>query len=611
MRSPAFFPAILLIISISIFISFRPKVKEAKNDAAVRLTNTELLHTIYPKTFARDVTRVDKLSQDGKMIGYIKEGALWLFDPIVLTSEKLDQGDQMDWITRFEWPGNSRAVKVTGFSESGEISLLITLDDSPDPELPQAYQDVALLDNHIYAFKYWDREKDRGGVYLQTADTGDPELILPDIYPIAMCLSPDGNSLAYLYEKPETKLTLARFTFHDKQVIEILDHLDGSERSRLGFTSNGQYLLISLAGAQKVDLPSKHEPFADRDFDIHAIDIISGEVMPVTTEEGDDMLIAVDGDRAYWNIVKPLVKSVLVSYEEGTITPLIPEQSFMPSWHPGGKGIALVYGDWRMVDFPLNWDIGKIDINKKGEVTGRLTPLVSGYHEDFGPSWSPDGGSIVYQSHRSKAPVMYYNSEGSTDDVYLRPATGSEEIRLTDFCHEAWKPEFSPDGRKVIFCASEKEPFLMKPWIIYLDEQGKKDKVREMQVDEIRGQIWNAVWSPDGRRIALEVSEGFSKKSIWMVDEDGADASLLINFECLAIVSGIDFTPDGKEVVYSSLDKNGRHQLFKVSAGGGTPEKITSNPYDIIFPEVSPDGKKIAATVYRNTKQIWSADIEI
>ncbi len=582
--------------------------------SSISIRDAEMLYDIHPKTLSRDIMYPDKLSPQGRLIGFLMEGDLWVYDPTGMKEKKVAESDKLDWINSFEWQGNKSHVKINGISKGKKATVIIQLDgsDKPEMEIPQSFRTFSMGDNDVYAYNYWDEAENEGGLYLKTAEMDQPRLILPEIYPFSFAFSPDGNTLAFLYPETEDNLILTSYHIKDKKSETLAHHLDGSENSRIGFTSDGGHILLSLAGKDPAKLESKHEPYADRDMDIFAVETGTGNIFSVMSEESDDLLVGVDDDKVYWNISKPLVKSVLVSYPEGKITPLISQQSLLPSWHPKGKTIALVYGDWRLADSPLNWDLGVVEINKSGKVTGELSPLINGFHEDFGLSWSPDGRWIAYQSHRSKEPVMYYSSENSTDDIYLKPADGGKEIRLTDFCRDTWVPDWSPDGKSIVFCASDRNTGegRMKPWILAIDDNGKVNQTQPLIADEIPGEVFSAMWSPDGEKLALEVSDRTENRSIWLVNRDGENAKHLISYKGLTLVSGLDFTPDGKEIIFSAYDGS-HHQLFQIPVNGGEKKRITSGPYDIIFPQVSPDGQNIAATVFRNTKQLWVADIVI
>jgi Tol biopolymer transport system component len=80
------------------------------------------------------------------------------------------------------------------------------------------------------------------------------------------------------------------------------------------------------------------------------------------------------------------------------------------------------------------------------------------------------------------------------------------------------------------------------------------------------------------------------KSNIWRFDRNGGNARRLTNGKQDMSPS---FTPDGKWVVYSSL-QNEKSILMKVPSAGGEIVKLTS--YSADRPSVSPDGKWIACT---------------
>jgi len=225
-------------------------------------------------------------------------------------------------------------------------------------------------------------------------------------------------------------------------------------------------------------------------------------------------------------------------------------------------------------------------INADGTSYQQLTDVEA---NNYYPTYSPDGGSIVYAS----------NQNGGVFDLFLFIFDGARLIRLTNFIGNVISPSFSPNGKKIIFAnrAAEGPTSL---WTI--DNNGQNQNLLYAGPNTIVA----ADWSPDGNTIAFAMQVNApGEYEIFLVNSDGTNARQLTN-GLPGIGGSIDWSPDGKYLlIYAGAtgDKN----IFRIDVLGRTATQLTNGGNNAAS-SYSPDGQWIAFNSLRNNNQ---ADIFI
>jgi len=146
-------------------------------------------------------------------------------------------------------------------------------------------------------------------------------------------------------------------------------------------------------------------------------------------------------------------------------------------------------------------DLYVMDLETKKEI--RVTNTL-GY--DGGAWFSPDGKKIVWRASRPSTPadIEEYTSllkEGlvapTQMEVWIANADGTDAKQITHLGQANWAPNFTPDGKHIIFCSNHeyKRGFPFNMYLIDLEGNHLEKISRDKGFDAF------PMFSPDGKRI--------------------------------------------------------------------------------------------------------------
>ena len=595
--------------SLTVFASVSLVVAGAHLISAQLRSAPQKLFVEHPVTWFEDVGSCARISPDGKWAIYGLPGRLKLIELSSgrEDSERLSGG--LDSIRSAVFYGDDlarlgRRGRERGWflpSHSG-----LQLSSIPFDAMPEWSPDSSRV-----AF-YRSTELEQPKIYVGTSEK--QESFRLEGRPTTLVWSPDGRMVYLTLSDERGDTSLVRFTVADGKLETIQRDMDANLLfpHTMGISSNGRYIYLGLASPNNPNNEARHRPDMDRYLDVYEMDLKTGARRVVVKSPVDDFAPTVRNGYLYWTRAT-VHDAIVVAHAAGGAVHVVVEGGSVPSWHPSGRQLAFTYGGWRIADWALNLDAGLIGIKANGEADSKPKPFITGWHEDFTPSWSPDGKWIAYHSHRSPTPVPMYTSSGSADDIWLRPALAgtTEETRLTDYGWEAGPADWSPDGRKLVFCSWEKggQPGISVAWVVTIDPlRGRALSHEKLALPQPIKNAEMAAWSPKGDEIAIEEKTSDDQHTIWVISIAGNRAEKIIEYP-MATYGGLDWTPDGKNIVYAAL-ADGRMQIFSIPRTSGqakqlAPKKLTNETDNLFLPQVSPDGRWIACTRIQRTKEIW------
>ncbi len=220
-----------------------------------------------------------------------------------------------------------------------------------------------------------------------------------------------------------------------------------------------------------------------------------------------------------------------------------------PSWSPDGRWIVFES------DTASFRDLYRID--RDGSGLRRLTQNPEG---NFEPAVSPDGRWIAFVSSR----------DGDAE-VYVMRADGAEPRRITAFHRDDWGPRWSPDGRRIAFLSNRESA----DRVFVVGADGTELRRLDTAAPDTMHAEADPAWSPDGARLALTVRTRGGVSRVAVHDLRTGTRTFVSAPDEPASTPA--WSPDGRHLVYVA-DRDGDADLRVVRADGSAGATVVRSP---------------------------------
>lgn len=222
-----------------------------------------------------------------------------------------------------------------------------------------------------------------------------------------------------------------------------------------------------------------------------------------------------------------------------------------------------------------------------GDLKGGNTRLIAPSAElSWRPEFSPDGRSILFESARS-----------SFRDLYRYDLDRGALVQLTNNPEGNFDARFSPDGTKIAFASSRHGQLDL--FVMNADGRDQRRLTRHP------GDSIKPAWSFDGRHIAF-ISGRDGQDDLFVVRPDGTELrKLTVELPKGSTVTSFQFHPAAPRLVFSARYQ-ATHRIFVVDVNEGAPLALSSPSARDSEPVWSPSGDGLAFTVTEGERSdVW------
>jgi dipeptidyl aminopeptidase/acylaminoacyl peptidase len=192
--------------------------------------------------------------------------------------------------------------------------------------------------------------------------------------------------------------------------------------------------------------------------------------------------------------------------------------------------------------------------------TRDVPPFSLGGADDY--AIAPDSGEVVFAMNADPDLALSTNS-----DLFVVPIDGGEVKKITTNPGADLSPQYSPDGKFLAYRSQKTAGYESDKWRLVVLERssGRTDYLTEGLDRNVSG----FTWTPDSKRLFLVV-EDRGRHNIQMIQASGGGLRPIITGS--TSVDDVQFTPDGKTIIYTEHSGARAAEIFKATSGGqGTP----------------------------------------
>ncbi len=183
--------------------------------------------------------------------------------------------------------------------------------------------------------------------------------------------------------------------------------------------------------------------------------------------------------------------------------------------------------------------------------------------------------------------VAYVTAEerrnGKLFSLIVSDQDGENEYKIMESKDPIMSPAWSPDSRRLAYVSFEGNRSS-----IFIQTLRTGNRIQVSSKPGINGA---PAFSPDGRKLVLTLGGLDGNLDIHVLDINSRQSTRITTHR--AIDTEGSWSPDGRYIYFTS-DRAGGPQIYRVSANGGTPERVTFEGSYNARPRLSPDGSKLA-----------------
>ena len=211
---------------------------------------------------------------------------------------------------------------------------------------------------------------------------------------------------------------------------------------------------------------------------------------------------------------------------------------------------------------------------------------------------------------------------GEQSQIYVMNADGSDQHALTKSRVYNLYPDWSPNGRWIVFIASDLDNPNSPGGTLHIIDAIKGSEVVDLKGIGLGHAKWPK-WSPDGRYLVYSDAPTNTPKSydiyLLEISPNGRELGPVKVPQIIARSPGFDGFPawgnaTGNDYIFFTSERSniGESQIFAIRPDGSNLIRLTSAPGDQNYPAVSRDGKRLAFTSTRGDQaKIYTLDLTV